>query len=240
MMNINDKLRLKIIERRKELKYSQSKVAIDLSMSIRTYQRIEHGEGELTINQYINICSILKVQLSEFMPSFESRKSKAKSKAKTKDEGDQTDNYKILQKFINVPEGRTFSDSMVKHIDLDTVKQVVYSKREINESILGSWEWNIKTGEIHWSDNMYEIYMFEKGEKEAATMISEYIHTEDMKVIDTGLAQLVDKGIPYVNTHRYIKDGVEKIIHAFGFKFIKPNGEIIIYGLARHKIPGLI
>lgn len=74
MENLDEGLIFKVIERRKELKLSQSKIAAELSMSIRTYQRIEHGEGELTISQYLKICKILHVEYTYFLPPSEVNK----------------------------------------------------------------------------------------------------------------------------------------------------------------------
>lgn len=83
---------------------------------------------------------------------------------------------------------------------------------------LGSWEWNIVTGEIWWSDEQYRIFGLEPGE---ITPSYEYylnaINKEDQGDVLTSFDKAFSNKANYNAKFRLIrKNGEERIVHAQG------------------------
>lgn len=79
---------------------------------------------------------------------------------------------------------------------------------------IGNWEWDLKTGRILWSDEVYRIFGVESGEFDPTYEIFlSYVHPEDRKEIDE--AVVIAKNIgAYVVDHRIIKpDGTQRFVH---------------------------
>ncbi|AAM04693.1 TPA: PAS domain S-box protein [Methanosarcina acetivorans] len=82
---------------------------------------------------------------------------------------------------------------------------------------LGSWEWNIASGELHWSDEKYRI--FGHGPQEFIptydTFVS-YIHPDDREYVNNAITEALG-GKPYSIDYRIFRaDGEESVIHAQG------------------------
>jgi PAS domain S-box-containing protein len=57
---------------------------------------------------------------------------------------------------------------------------------------LGVWEWNIKTNEVFWSDNLYEILGYKTNEvSPSKSLFEQHIHAEDAEDVDRTLSQAV-------------------------------------------------
>jgi len=87
-------------------------------------------------------------------------------------------------------------------------------KNLLNEALLreaqriasiGSWEWNIETGEVKWSDQMYQIFGEEKGK--FIPTFDEFIlhiHPDDRKHAEEVIRDVVAKGVIYTDEYRII------------------------------------
>jgi PAS domain S-box-containing protein len=73
---------------------------------------------------------------------------------------------------------------------------------------IGSWEWNIKTGEAYWSDQMYRIFGEEKGK-----FVPSYegfirrIHPDDRKLVEDVIGEAINKVTSYSVEFRVIPEG---------------------------------
>jgi len=83
---------------------------------------------------------------------------------------------------------------------------------------LGSWEWNLETGEVWWSDETYRIYGFEPGTfSPTLDVVAELFHPEDRHLLRTILddASYKDESIDF--EHRIVRaDGEMLWVHRRG------------------------
>lgn len=82
---------------------------------------------------------------------------------------------------------------------------------------IGSWDWNLVTGEVYWSDELYRIFgLAPRKFGLPYNEILDYIHPEDRKYADTAIKRSLN-GEPYEIDYRIITaDGAELIVHAQG------------------------
>lgn len=85
----------------------------------------------------------------------------------------------------------------------------------------GSWEYNLETHELHWSDELYSIFELEK--MPSAQLLAAYrnkTHPEDLPELDKGIKEATENGTTITYHHRIImNDG--SIRHLLGL------GEVI-------------
>ena len=83
---------------------------------------------------------------------------------------------------------------------------------------IGSWERNIATNKLHWSDEMYRIFGLKPQEFEMTydLFLSHYVHPEDQDYLDNAVKGALN-GKPFSIDYRIIlANGEERIVHAKG------------------------
>ncbi len=94
---------------------------------------------------------------------------------------------------------------------------------------LGNWEWDLKTGAIDWSDEIFRIFEYEK-QKVASTAenFMSAIHPDDIKLVSAS-EERAHKGERYFDEEWriYTKTGSLKYIHLRGERFFNQEGEPI-------------
>lgn len=71
-------------------------------------------------------------------------------------------------------------------------------KRALDFGKLGSWEWNIVTGEVDWSDQTYRIYGLNMRETKATySSFVESVHPEDRAAVEQEMKRVLKDCIPY-------------------------------------------
>jgi diguanylate cyclase (GGDEF)-like protein/PAS domain S-box-containing protein len=80
---------------------------------------------------------------------------------------------------------------------------------------LGNWEWNLRTGEVWWSDETYRIYGFEPGEfVPTFKKVAEVFHPEDRHLLRALIDNASYPGEPYDVEHRIVRpDGEVRWVH---------------------------
>lgn len=94
---------------------------------------------------------------------------------------------------------------------------------------IGSWEWDVKSNKIEWSDELYRIYEVEPKDFEPSyeTFLS-YIHEEDRELLNAIIQKAFQDQQPYKFIHRIIcPDGGIKYLKARGRVFTNEQGETI-------------
>jgi diguanylate cyclase (GGDEF)-like protein/PAS domain S-box-containing protein len=83
---------------------------------------------------------------------------------------------------------------------------------------LGSWEWDLKTGEVWWSDEAYRIYGFEPHQiSPTLETIAQIFHPEDRHLLRTAIDDAPHQDAPYDFEHRIVRpDGEVRWIHRRG------------------------
>ncbi|MCP4396028.1 MAG: response regulator [bacterium] len=106
--------------------------------------------------------------------------------------------------------------------DVTERKQAEKALRESEEKLikaqeiarLGSWEWDVPTNEINWSNEMYRIYGLEPELTPTNEIVYELIHPNDKAIFDQALASLSTGQSPSAIEYRIIRtDGQVRFVH---------------------------
>src|SRR5919112_1121544 len=92
---------------------------------------------------------------------------------------------------------------------------------------LGSWEWDVGTGEVSWSDETYRIYGYEPKEF-APTLekLMELVHPEDRVLVSKNRDGALFKAKPYDFEHRIVRpNGEVRIVHRRARVYFDEEGE---------------
>lgn len=83
---------------------------------------------------------------------------------------------------------------------------------------IGSWEWNIPSNKLTWSDEVYNIFGVSKKEFGASyDALLEFVHPVDREKFEEQMKQTLNHNHPFSITHRIIcPDGREKVVHEIG------------------------
>jgi PAS domain S-box-containing protein len=95
---------------------------------------------------------------------------------------------------------------------------------------LGSWDWNIVTNELTWSDEVYRIFGLEPQQFGATyDAFLEHVHPEDREAVKTAVDRsLTDPSLAYSIQHRVVRPGgAERIVHERGEVTFDKSGEPI-------------
>jgi PAS domain S-box-containing protein len=98
--------------------------------------------------------------------------------------------------------------------------QLKESELSLNEAQhiagIGSWEYNLESQQITWSDEQYRIHGYEPNEIEPTyEKVTDAIHPDDRKVFLEKNRRCIEEGGTYSNEYRIIRpDGSERIIYS--------------------------
>lgn len=103
-----------------------------------------------------------------------------------------------------------------------------------NQSIahIGSWEWDIQSGEVIWTDELYRILGFKPGEiKPDYDTSMSFIHPDDKAFAEKSIQKAIDEGKIYHIENRVIrKDGSIGYVISKGTVFFDKKNECGFYG----------
>lgn len=98
---------------------------------------------------------------------------------------------------------------------------------------LGSWEWDVQSDTVRWSDEMFRLYGLEPGSvKINYERYRSLLHPEDRESAGDAVRQSLETGDPFSFDHRVIRpDGEERVFHARGRVVGDENGRPVrMYG----------
>jgi PAS domain S-box-containing protein len=99
---------------------------------------------------------------------------------------------------------------------------------------IGSWDWNLKSDVLVWSDEMYRIFGLEPGEIDLAgkEVISEHIHPEDSDLLNAAVLNSIETLAPFDFRYRVMRpDKSVGVVHAIGQVTVGEDGTATrIYG----------
>lgn len=97
----------------------------------------------------------------------------------------------------------------------DTDRQLEQAQRIAN---LGSWEWNVASGELVWSDEMYRIYGLGAGSDMSYERYLELAHPDDRELIVSSVRNALEDGKAFDFLHRIRRagGGEERVLHCVG------------------------
>lgn len=110
-----------------------------------------------------------------------------------------------------------------------TEEEILKSRKSLNDaqklSKTGSWEFNLKTGELFWSDELYHIFEVEETPAEKLFEVCrKKIHPDDIANLDNAIKLANEARIAAVYEHRIIM-GDGSIKHLFGLGELINNEE---------------
>lgn len=94
---------------------------------------------------------------------------------------------------------------------------------------IGSWEWDIATGAVLWSDEIYRIFGRLPQEFEPTfEAFQETIHLDDRQRVSDAIDDAVNNDTPYSIEHRIVcPDGQEKVVQEIGIVLRDHSGQAI-------------
>jgi PAS domain S-box-containing protein len=100
---------------------------------------------------------------------------------------------------------------------------------------IGSWEWNIRSDAITWSDELFTIFGLERGAAPLSySPYLEQVHPDDRALVDETVRQALADGQPFAVEHRVVrKDGSERIISGRGRAVFEGNEPVTMVGTAQ-------
>ncbi len=110
----------------------------------------------------------------------------------------------------------TVQDITEKQVLIDKLQESDLLFKQAQElSRLGNWTWDLKTGKITWSDELYKIYGLEQGSEINFEEIIALNDEDDITVIKQKLKEAKETMRPS-DTYYHItaKDGTKKVLHA--------------------------
>lgn len=105
-----------------------------------------------------------------------------------------------------------------------------------NMSNIGSWDADLQTNLVIWSDQLYRIFGLEpEGCTPSLEKFVEFVHPDERRLVKNKIENALRNHKPFKFENRIIrKDGEERILSAKGFVAIDASGEPIrIYGSAQ-------
>ena len=99
---------------------------------------------------------------------------------------------------------------------------------------IGSWLWNIATGELRWSDELYDMYEVDPSTfTPSISSFNDYIHPDDRLVVLQKIEQIIATGTPIDFEFRIVsRTGKERILRTVGqvIKFDSSGNPLIMVG----------
>jgi PAS domain S-box-containing protein len=93
---------------------------------------------------------------------------------------------------------------------------------------VGSWEWNIRTNAVTWSDELYRIFGIQKGKIRVGGDATPFIHPEDRDLVSSTVKAAVKNREPYSFYYRVLRPGGdERIVQSRGQVVSDEQGEPI-------------
>ena len=93
---------------------------------------------------------------------------------------------------------------------------------------VGSWDWDLRSNTVTWSDELYRIFGLQPGEIDVAHEAMSFIHPEDRDLVLSTVKSSVKNKEPYSFYYRVLRpDGDERIVHSRGHIVSDEHGKPI-------------
>ena len=109
-------------------------------------------------------------------------------------------------------------------------KKLWQSERQLAEAQrlahIGSWDWDLRTNAVTWSEELYHIFGLQPGTISVAGEVDRFIHPDDLALGWETVKRAVASKEPYDYYHRILRpDGTERIVHSHGAVLTDDHGE---------------
>ena len=90
---------------------------------------------------------------------------------------------------------------------------------------VGSWEWDIGTNRVWWSDEMYRIYGLERGAHIGYETFLSRLLADERALVDTTVRRAMEDGQPFAFDHRIVRDdGTVRVLFGAGRVILDLSG----------------
>lgn len=118
-------------------------------------------------------------------------------------------------------EDRKQAEEKLKHSEV----QLAQAQRLAH---IGSWDWDLRTNEVTWSDELYHIFGLQPGTISVAGEVDRFIHPDDLDLGWDTVRRAIASKEPYDYYHRILRpDGAERIARSRGSIMSDERGEPI-------------
>lgn len=92
---------------------------------------------------------------------------------------------------------------------------------------LGSWEWDIETGDLIWTDEAFHIFGLKpSSNSQSYKKFIGYVHPDDRKMVQESIRKTLEENAPYNINHRIILgDGTEREVNEEGKVIFNDEGK---------------
>lgn len=92
---------------------------------------------------------------------------------------------------------------------------------------VGNWDWNISTGELAWSDEVYRMFgLVPQPSRATYQAFLEYVHPDDREFVEKSVDEALHGGKPYDIDHRIVlPDGSARVVHENGVITFDESGK---------------
>ncbi|MDX8388252.1 MAG: ATP-binding protein [Ghiorsea sp.] len=103
---------------------------------------------------------------------------------------------------------------------------------------MGSWQWNIETESIYWSDETYRIFGLQPGSIEPSfERYIEYVHPDDRETIKLAVKEAIEAHAPFHVSHRILlADGSERVVNEEGEVHLNDEGKAVLMSGIIHDV----
>lgn len=126
---------------------------------------------------------------------------------------------------------KDISKLQAANINLNKSQFLSYQAEILSE--FGTWEWNLNTNIISYSDNLYRILGTEPQSFEAGqTNFMEFVHPEDTAIVNTIFEKITnDENLPHTYFRIIRPDGSIRVLRSFGKLFVDKLGNKTVLGV---------
>lgn len=141
--------------------------------------------------------------------------------------------YQIVKLLPNALASKTSLElereiEMRKRAEEALIKQTNFLNLSQRMAKVGSWEWDVSSKEISWSDEQYAIWGLKKGQHVGYDKFLESLHPADRKMHREHIQNAIDNQIYPAFTHRIIiPNGSVRYILAHGSVETDENGKVV-------------
>jgi PAS domain S-box-containing protein len=94
---------------------------------------------------------------------------------------------------------------------------------------VGSWEWDVGTGHLTWSDELYRIYGLDP--LAGPITLDRYqalLHPEDREAVQEAVGGAIEEAAPFEFDHRIVRpDGTVRVVHGRGRAIVDGRGSVV-------------
>jgi PAS domain S-box-containing protein len=132
--------------------------------------------------------------------------------------------------------GRRAVEHDIRRLNLDLARRIGERTEELQRlhgrlteaqevAHIGSWEWDVVSNRIWWSDEMYRVYGLPIGSAITYERYLSLIHPEDRALAQDTVARSAQTGEPFTYEHRVVAaDGATRVLHARGRVVLDAHG----------------